>query len=89
MMAVDIAGDIEQIIVGLVVLLLAAVFSAAVALRRNQQRIQAVLAKEFGGNSGGIRQAINDMDERLSDRLDDVSVRLDGHISQHVEQGFK
>lgn len=41
--------------------------------------------KQFGGNSGGIREKLN----ATADRIEDVSDRLDRHITQHVERGFR
>lgn len=37
------------------------------------------LDKQFGGNGGGIREAIN----RIDDRLENVEQRLDRHVEAH------
>ena len=47
----------------------------------DSEHMKQMLDKQFGGNSGGIREAINGIDTRL----DDLSQRVDRHLEYHVK----
>ena len=44
--------------------------------------VKAELKAQFGGNSNGIRQAVDSQAHAITD----VSARLDAHISQHIQR---
>lgn len=95
-MTVDLGNDVEQIAVGLAIALITAVFVGVWRLFKRIDKqdndiawIKELMAREFGGNSGGMREAINRLDQKVDDRIDDVSDRLDSHISQHVGNGMR
>lgn len=46
------------------------------------------LAREFGGNSGGIRQAVNEVKGDVSDMVKDIAT-LQGKFAQHIQEANK
>ena len=81
------AADAEQVLVGLVIALVVAMATGAWRLSKRLTKqdgdiaaIKKTLDQQFGGNSGGIREAINAQGVALHD----VSTRLDEHIALHV-----
>lgn len=56
------------------------------------ESIEKTLEKQFGGNSGGIREAINSMQgkvDKIEDRVNSMSAELanvSGRFEQHIEE---
>jgi len=94
LLAVDLAGDLEQIAVGVAIALVVACVAGfwRLIIRLNKQDavmaankdvlldLKAQLAREFGGNSGGIREAINGL--KNAQAAD--TKRLDEHLEAHA-----
>lgn len=95
MLGVDVAGDLEQVVVGLVIALLVAVATGLWRLfrrldrqdeeQRAQRRVlidlKADLDRQFGGNSGGLREAVNAL--QLGQKA--ITDRFDRHLEQHAQ----
>lgn len=89
LLAFDIGSDIEQIFVAVMAAGIIALIAGGVKLfrrmdaqdalmgenKRTLARLEARQDREFNGNSGGLREAING-----------VTSRLDDHISLHERQ---
>lgn len=85
--AVDLAGDVEQIVVGLVVaLLIAAIaYGARVIRRLNQQdtevaAIKTMLTRQFGTNGFVLKNEVQNLREDLAAERR----RFDGHLEDHA-----
>lgn len=66
--------------------------TAQALLKQQLQYMQDTLDKQFGGNSGGIREAINNMNnkiDKIENRVDCIVADLanvTGKFEQHIEE---
>ena len=96
MLAIDFGADIEQVVVGVLILLIGAIFTAAWRLSRRLtkqdtdlalavasiEEIKNTLAVHFGGNGGGIREAVNSLKAGQAAQIR----RMDEHLESHVHR---
>lgn len=82
-LAIDLVGDIEQVLVAVVAAAVLGIFAGGWKLfrrldaqdavasetKRTLARLEARQEREFGGNSGGMREAINGVQSRLDDHI--------------------
>ncbi len=61
------------------------VYKVARRVERMNESLETLTSKEFGGNSGGMRQAINEIQQDSRFTRESMA-RLEGRFDQHIEE---